>query len=219
MDGVNNSLGTLAALVLDEGLQKMVPTKAVLDETCGDVVLYAHSASGCDTNSGSYNQGKVKAISILQKDPELRSTVTYDKQSSLYKNTLGYMNIGFTSMFTVECILKIIAFGVRYDDAPPLLVDILQIMNTFFILFFLIECLLKLIAFGYKSWSVWVKEGGRGQGRRLDTGENFFKDPWNTFDFITVIGSIIDALVIELGVSHWEKPYAMLDLVTAHSHV
>ncbi|XP_063223249.1 voltage-dependent calcium channel type A subunit alpha-1 [Bacillus rossius redtenbacheri] len=65
----------------------------------------------------------------------------YDKQSNLYKNTLGYMNIGFTSMFMVECVMKIVAFGVR----------------------------------------------------------NFFKDPWNTFDFITVIGSIIDALVIELG--------------------
>ncbi|XP_033611778.1 voltage-dependent calcium channel type A subunit alpha-1 isoform X2 [Cryptotermes secundus] len=65
----------------------------------------------------------------------------YDKQSTVYKETLGYMNIGFTSMFTIECILKIVAFGVR----------------------------------------------------------NFFKDPWNTFDFITVIGSIIDALVIELG--------------------
>lgn len=34
--------------------------------------------------------------------------------------------------------------------------------------------------------------------------QNFFKDPWNTFDFITVIGSIIDALVIELGVSKAE---------------
>jgi len=34
--------------------------------------------------------------------------------------------------------------------------------------------------------------------------QNFFKDPWNTFDFITVIGSIIDALVIELGVSKTE---------------
>lgn len=40
--------------------------------------------------------------------------------------------------------------------------------------------------------------------------QNFFKDPWNVFDFITVIGSIIDALVLELGVSwivgcynHW----------------
>lgn len=30
--------------------------------------------------------------------------------------------------------------------------------------------------------------------------QNFFKDPWNVFDFITVIGSIIDALVLELGV-------------------
>lgn len=30
--------------------------------------------------------------------------------------------------------------------------------------------------------------------------QNFFKDPWNTFDFITVIGSIVDAMVIEFGV-------------------
>ena len=30
--------------------------------------------------------------------------------------------------------------------------------------------------------------------------QNFFKDPWNTFDFITVIGSIVDALVVEFGV-------------------
>jgi len=31
--------------------------------------------------------------------------------------------------------------------------------------------------------------------------QNFFKDPWNIFDFVTVIGSIVDALVVELGVS------------------
>ncbi|OXU26617.1 hypothetical protein TSAR_015744 [Trichomalopsis sarcophagae] len=65
----------------------------------------------------------------------------YHKQSDVYKNTLKYMNMCFTGMFTVECIMKIAAFGVR----------------------------------------------------------NFFKDPWNTFDFITVIGSIVDALVIEFG--------------------
>ncbi|KZS08153.1 Voltage-dependent calcium channel type A subunit alpha-1 [Daphnia magna] len=29
--------------------------------------------------------------------------------------------------------------------------------------------------------------------------KNFFKDPWNTFDFVTVVGSIIDALVVEFG--------------------
>ncbi|XP_020288402.1 voltage-dependent calcium channel type A subunit alpha-1 isoform X5 [Pseudomyrmex gracilis] len=62
-------------------------------------------------------------------------------QTDSYKNTLKYMNMCFTGMFTVECILKIAAFGVK----------------------------------------------------------NFFKDAWNTFDFITVIGSIVDALVIEFG--------------------
>ncbi|XP_073986797.1 calcium voltage-gated channel subunit cacophony isoform X7 [Rhodnius prolixus] len=100
----------------------------------------------------------------------------YHKQSAIYKKTLHYMNMGFTGMFTVECILKILAFGVRYRDAPPLLDDILQIMNLVFTMLFLIECVLKLIAYGFK---------------------NFFKDPWNTFDFITVIGSIVDALVLE----------------------
>ncbi|XP_076674534.1 calcium voltage-gated channel subunit cacophony isoform X7 [Andrena cerasifolii] len=65
----------------------------------------------------------------------------FHRQSDAYKNTLKYMNMCFTGMFTVECILKIAAFGVR----------------------------------------------------------NFFKDAWNTFDFITVIGSIVDALVIEFG--------------------
>ena len=34
----------------------------------------------------------------------------------------------------------------------------------------------------------------------LSPEQNFFKDPWNTFDFITVIGSIVDALVVEFGV-------------------
>ncbi|XP_032666769.1 voltage-dependent calcium channel type A subunit alpha-1 isoform X2 [Odontomachus brunneus] len=65
----------------------------------------------------------------------------FHRQSEQYKNTLKYMNMCFTGMFTIECILKIAAFGVR----------------------------------------------------------NFFKDYWNMFDFITVIGSIIDALVIEFG--------------------
>jgi len=44
----------------------------------------------------------------------------YDKQSTVYKETLGYMNIGFTSMFTVECILKIVAFGVRVRNTLTL---------------------------------------------------------------------------------------------------
>ena len=31
--------------------------------------------------------------------------------------------------------------------------------------------------------------------------QNYFKDSWNVFDFITVVGSIIDVLVTEIKVS------------------
>ncbi|XP_019889115.1 voltage-dependent calcium channel type A subunit alpha-1 isoform X12 [Ooceraea biroi] len=102
----------------------------------------------------------------------------FHQQTEQYKNTLKYMNMCFTGMFTIECILKIAAFGVKYHDAPPVLLDFLTVVNLVVTLLFLIECILKLAAFGCK---------------------NFFKDAWNTFDFITVIGSIVDALVIEFG--------------------
>ncbi|KAK4881175.1 hypothetical protein RN001_004494 [Aquatica leii] len=65
----------------------------------------------------------------------------YDNQEQTFTDMLKYLNWGFTSLFTMECILKILAYGVR----------------------------------------------------------NFFKDPWNTFDFVTVIGSIVDAMVVEFG--------------------
>ncbi|XP_063831099.1 voltage-dependent calcium channel type A subunit alpha-1 isoform X2 [Ostrinia nubilalis] len=65
----------------------------------------------------------------------------YYNQNDVYADVLKYSNMGFTGMFSVETVLKIIAYGVK----------------------------------------------------------NFFKDPWNTFDFITVIGSIIDALIMEFG--------------------
>jgi len=29
--------------------------------------------------------------------------------------------------------------------------------------------------------------------------KSYFKDPWNTFDFITVVGSIVDALMVEFA--------------------
>uniref|UniRef100_A0A1B0EZA3 EF-hand domain-containing protein n=2 Tax=Lutzomyia longipalpis TaxID=7200 RepID=A0A1B0EZA3_LUTLO len=76
----------------------------------------------------------------------------YHQQSKMYEKSLKYLNMGFTGMFSVETVLKIIGFGVK----------------------------------------------------------NFFKDPWNIFDFITVIGSIIDALVLELGTSSFNVGFLRL---------
>ncbi|KAL5275646.1 cac family protein [Megaselia abdita] len=67
----------------------------------------------------------------------------YHKQGDVYEKSLKYINMGFTGMFSVETVLKIVGFGVK----------------------------------------------------------NFFKDPWNIFDLITVLGSIVDALWMEFGSS------------------
>jgi hypothetical protein len=56
---------------------------------------------------------------------------------------LKYLNITFTSIFALESVLKIVAFGVK----------------------------------------------------------NYFSDPWNIFDFVTVLGSITDVIVSEISVS------------------
>ncbi|KAI6210463.1 Voltage-dependent calcium channel A type alpha-1 [Aphelenchoides besseyi] len=61
--------------------------------------------------------------------------------SEMYEKVLRFFNTALTAVFTVESILKILAFGVR----------------------------------------------------------NYFRDGWNRFDFITVVGSITDALVTEFG--------------------
>uniref|UniRef100_A0AAQ4QHI4 Voltage-dependent P/Q-type calcium channel subunit alpha-1A n=1 Tax=Gasterosteus aculeatus aculeatus TaxID=481459 RepID=A0AAQ4QHI4_GASAC len=65
----------------------------------------------------------------------------YDGASETYEAVLANLNIVFTSLFSMECVLKIIAFGVL----------------------------------------------------------NYFKDAWNIFDCVTVLGSITDILVTELG--------------------
>lgn len=44
--------------------------------------------------------------------------------------------------------------------------------------------------------------------------QNYFKDAWNIFDCVTVLGSITDILVTELGVSHGSVLYSFKVLNT-----
>lgn len=39
--------------------------------------------------------------------------VQFYKQSEIFKSTLHYMNAAFTALFTLECSLKLAAYGVR----------------------------------------------------------------------------------------------------------
>merc|ERR1719439_513851 len=52
---------------------------------------------------------------------------------------------------------------------------VLHYMNTTLTGLFTLECGMKIFSYGFRS---------------------YFKDSWNTFDFITVLGSIVDATQI-----------------------
>lgn len=41
------------------------------------------------------------------------NTVQYHNQSKELEKSLKYLNMGFTGMFSVETVLKIIGFGVK----------------------------------------------------------------------------------------------------------
>lgn len=43
----------------------------------------------------------------------------YHQQSKNYEKSLKYLNMGFTGMFSVETILKIIGFGVKVGEIEP----------------------------------------------------------------------------------------------------
>ncbi|XP_042341587.1 calcium channel, voltage-dependent, P/Q type, alpha 1A subunit, b isoform X9 [Plectropomus leopardus] len=74
--------------------------------------------------------------------------------------------------------LNTIVLMMKFDGASEMYDNVLKYLNIVFTTFFFMESLLKIIAFGPL---------------------NFFRDAWNIFDFVSVLGSITDILVTELG--------------------
>ncbi|XP_071097067.1 voltage-dependent calcium channel type A subunit alpha-1-like isoform X10 [Haliotis cracherodii] len=66
--------------------------------------------------------------------------------------------------------------SVRNAEIGKDMAGALSIINAVFTVLYSLEFILKLLAFGVK---------------------NYFRDPWNVFDFITVLGSIIDVLITQ----------------------
>lgn len=95
---------------------------------------------------------------------------------------MRYINILFTTLFSCESILKILGFGIRVKSN-----ETTQQQNKKYVI-----CVINFYIFGKIKkqfnciFAVIV--------------QNYFKDAWNTFDFITVIGSIIDAVISEFTV-------------------
>ncbi|PAV69811.1 hypothetical protein WR25_26057 [Diploscapter pachys] len=103
--------------------------------------------------------------------PEDKNTIKYRIWRLVTSTPFEYFIMAMICCNTVILMMKFHGDSEFYQK-------ILKFFNTALTAVFTVESLLKILAFGVR---------------------NYFIDGWNRFDFITVVGSITDALVTELG--------------------
>ncbi|KAL7861238.1 hypothetical protein AOLI_G00175870 [Acnodon oligacanthus] len=101
-----------------------------------------------------------------------------NKQTFQYRMWEFVVSPPFEYTIMAMIALNTIVLMMKYYGASDTYEKMLVNLNIVFTSLFSLECVLKIIAFG---------------------ALNYFKDAWNIFDWVTVLGSITDILVTELG--------------------
>uniref|UniRef100_A0A8C4M136 Voltage-dependent N-type calcium channel subunit alpha n=1 Tax=Equus asinus asinus TaxID=83772 RepID=A0A8C4M136_EQUAS len=101
-----------------------------------------------------------------------------NKQSFQYKTWTFVVSPPFEYFIMAMIALNTVVLMMKFYDAPYEYELMLKCLNIVFTSMFSMECVLKIIAFGVL---------------------NYFRDAWNVFDFVTVLGSITDILVTEIA--------------------
>ncbi|KAM7388240.1 hypothetical protein PAMP_024431 [Pampus punctatissimus] len=109
----------------------------------------------------------ISAKPLTRYMPQNRHTFQYRLWHFVVSPSFEYTVLAMIALNTVVLMMK-------YYSAPPAYEAVLKHLNTAFTVLFSVECVLKIMAFGFL---------------------NYFRDTWNIFDFITVLGSITEIVV------------------------
>ncbi|XP_062407950.1 voltage-dependent R-type calcium channel subunit alpha-1E-like [Sardina pilchardus] len=97
-----------------------------------------------------------------------------NRQTFQYRIWHFVVSPSFENTVLVMIALNTVVLMMKFYSAPPAYDTVLKHLNTAFTVLFSLECILKIMAFGLV---------------------NYFRDTWNIFDFITVLGSITEIVV------------------------
>ncbi|XP_041825615.1 voltage-dependent N-type calcium channel subunit alpha-1B [Melanotaenia boesemani] len=103
-----------------------------------------------------------------------------NKQSFQYRMWKFVVSSPFEYAIMTSIALNTVVLMMKFYGAPDAYESMLKYLNIVFTGLFTLECILKIIAFNPL---------------------NYLKEPWNVFDFVTVIGSITDILFTEINTS------------------
>nr|XP_057930383.1 voltage-dependent R-type calcium channel subunit alpha-1E [Doryrhamphus excisus] len=109
----------------------------------------------------------ISAKPLTRYMPQNRHTFQYRLWHFVVSPSFEYTVLAMIALNTIVLMMK-------YYSAPPAYEAVLKHLNTAFTVLFSVECVLKIMAFGFL---------------------NYFRDTWNIFDFITVLGSITEIIV------------------------
>ncbi|XP_060736804.1 voltage-dependent R-type calcium channel subunit alpha-1E [Tachysurus vachellii] len=115
----------------------------------------------------------ISAKPLTRYMPQNRHTIQYRLWHFVVSPSFEYTVLTMITLNTLVLMMK-------YYSAPPVYDAVLKHLNTAFTVLFSIECVLKILAFGFM---------------------NYFRDTWNIFDFITVLGSITEIIVDQQSAS------------------
>uniref|UniRef100_A0A4W6G3P5 Calcium voltage-gated channel subunit alpha1 E n=1 Tax=Lates calcarifer TaxID=8187 RepID=A0A4W6G3P5_LATCA len=109
----------------------------------------------------------ISAKPLTRYMPQNRHTFQYRLWHFVVSPSFEYTVLAMIALNTIVLMMKYYSAPTAYDAA-------LKHLNTAFTVLFSVECVLKIMAFGFL---------------------NYFRDTWNIFDFITVLGSITEIVV------------------------
>ncbi|XP_032948505.1 voltage-dependent R-type calcium channel subunit alpha-1E isoform X7 [Rhinolophus ferrumequinum] len=111
----------------------------------------------------------ISAKPLTRYMPQNRHTFQYRVWHFVVSPSFEYTIMAMIALNTVVLMMKYYSAPCTYELA-------LKYLNIAFTVVFSLECVLKVIAFGFL---------------------NYFRDTWNIFDFITVIGSITEIILTD----------------------
>uniref|UniRef100_A0A7N9CBI0 Ion transport domain-containing protein n=1 Tax=Macaca fascicularis TaxID=9541 RepID=A0A7N9CBI0_MACFA len=141
----------------------------------GDKVM---SECSLEKNERACIDFAISAKPLTRYMPQNRQSFQYKTWTFVVSPPFEYFIMAMIALNTVVLMMKVCGLSTGTQL-------MLKCLNIVFTSMFSMECVLKIIAFGVL---------------------NYFRDAWNVFDFVTVLGSITDILVTEIAVSSISVP-------------
>ncbi|XP_047738439.1 voltage-dependent calcium channel type A subunit alpha-1 [Hyalella azteca] len=142
------------------------------------IIITFQEQGEAELQDGELDKNQKSCIDFAIQAKPLERYMPKERLSLKYKTWKVVVSTPFEYLIMTLIVLNTILLMMKFHNQSKIYQRSLHYLNSFFTALFTIECMLKISAFGIR---------------------NYFKDNWNTFDFICVVGSIIDALVVEFG--------------------